>query len=395
MAKLGFEARRLRRGWPARLVDRRGLEQALGRSARRTPAGVVVTGTQGPIYPRCSLGEAFAKFKATSEWQRKKPRTREDWERGWKHIAPVFGDVDPRTVALEEIDLWYSAAPTARSPGLLGAVGVREAHRAMKIWRALWRAIGTINNPDGERYCDRDRDPSLGIRRQTPKARSAVWFEGEAVRLVKRAWREGYHGLAAALAVAWDTMLSPVDVVKLTAGQRETVKGAFRFVERTKTSKAVIGTISASARRGSWAPIRAGSASSCRRHAALFTRGGVPGPRAGARGRRRPYTRDKLGKDFAKIRDGGFPATPRMDLGLPSLGRDRGRRRPGRQEGARRQDGQHDRAQRRARRNLSAAIGTADGVLVDHCGRGARARPPTESNQSRVCGVESQNRGKS
>src|SRR4029077_14935794 len=86
-----------------------------------------------------------------------------------------------------------------------------------------------------------DPDPSKGIRCRTPKPRSAIWREGEAVRLVKRALRMGYHGLAAALAIAWDTMLSPVDVRGLTMAQLR--DGAFSL-DRAKTGKAAIGTIS-------------------------------------------------------------------------------------------------------------------------------------------------------
>jgi hypothetical protein len=48
----------------------------------------------------------------------------------------------------------------------------------------------------------RDADPSLGVRNSAAPGRSAVWSEGEVVRLAKRAWRMGYHGLAAVIAVA-------------------------------------------------------------------------------------------------------------------------------------------------------------------------------------------------
>ena len=44
-----------------------------------------------------------------------------------------------------------------------------------------------------------------------------MWSEGEVVRLFKRAWRDGYHGLAAVIAVAWSTQLSPGDVRALRA----------------------------------------------------------------------------------------------------------------------------------------------------------------------------------
>ena len=65
------------------------------------------------------------------------------------------------------------------------------------------------------------------------------------MRLVKRAWRMGYRGLAAALAVAWDTMLSPVDVRALTRAQlRGDAQGSLFAVARAKTGKAAIGTLS-------------------------------------------------------------------------------------------------------------------------------------------------------
>ena len=61
------------------------------------------------VFPRGSLGEAFERFRRTETWKAKKPRTREDWERGWSHISPIFGDVAPRTVTFEHVDAWYHA----------------------------------------------------------------------------------------------------------------------------------------------------------------------------------------------------------------------------------------------------------------------------------------------
>jgi hypothetical protein len=82
----------------------------------------------------------------------------------------------------------------------------REAHRCIKIWRALWKVAAAL------KYCRKDDDPSSGIRNLEPEPRKDVWTDGEVVRLVKGAWRAGYRGLAAVMAVAWDTQLSPVDV---------------------------------------------------------------------------------------------------------------------------------------------------------------------------------------
>jgi hypothetical protein len=272
--------------------------------------------SRGRVYPPNSLGEAFGKFRTTATWKGKKPRTREDWERGWKLIEPVFGDVDPRTVGLEEVDLWYGGDPDdATIKGLLQTVSVREAHRAMKIWRALWKVIATIKRADGERYCEKTADPSLGIRRKTPQARQAIFFEGEAVRLVKRAIRMKYYGLAAALAVAWDSMLSPIDVVSLTMAKlHRDDQGPLFSVERTKTGEAAIGTLSARTTRLLEDYLATLPKDYLPQAPIFLTRGGGPVSRPGKKGewggnhgggRPRPpavYTVNKLGQDFRKVR---------------------------------------------------------------------------------------------
>jgi hypothetical protein len=230
MKALGFDHVRCGANGPAAWAiaeswNQRWQEARRGSSARK-----------GPVRLAGSLGEAYDRYRKTNTWKEKKPRMREDWERGWKHIEPFFADVAPVTVTLEHVDAWYAA--------LLEKIGVREAHRAMKIWRALWRVAGSM------KYCDKDTDPSLGIRRKTPIARSDIWHEGEAVRLIKQAWREGYRGLAAAMAVSWDTQLSPVDVRSLTATQRaKDAQGAVFFQDRTKTGRAAAGTLRRRAER--------------------------------------------------------------------------------------------------------------------------------------------------
>ena len=242
--------------------------------------------TEGHKYAPGSLGEAFGRFRGTWTWREKKPRTREDWERAWKLIAPAFGAMAPADVSLEELDAWYA--------GLLDRVGVREAHRAMKIWRALWRVAAALKTAAGARYCLRAEDPSLGIRRRTPAPRKAIWFEGEAVRLVKRAWRMRYYGLAGLLAVAWDTMLSPVDVRGLTGAQL--LAGSHFAVDRAKTGKAAIGTLSARAR----ALLAALPGKPVPMFPLFLTRTGQP---------YRDYT---MGADFRAVRAAEFPGDRRQ-----------------------------------------------------------------------------------
>jgi hypothetical protein len=65
----------------------------------------------------------------------------------WRlHIAAFFADYPPNAATFDRLDKWYSL--------LLARKSVREAHRAMKIWRALWRVAGAM------KYCDPKGDSS-------------------------------------------------------------------------------------------------------------------------------------------------------------------------------------------------------------------------------------------
>ena len=251
------------------------------------------------VYPFGSLGEAFHRFKATKTWEQKKPRTREDWERGWKYIEPSFGDVLPE-----------NRHARARRHLVRDPAGEDRRARGAPRDENLARAVE-----------DRRRDEVLRPRRR-PFARDPAQdagaaqrdlFEGEAARLVKRAWRMGYRGLAAALAVAWDTMLSPVDVRALTRAQlRGDAQGSLFAVARAKTGKAAIGTSSRRTKR-LLDTYSATLPSNLLLSAPIFcTRGGEPGSKGGRPWPPVPYTADTLGDDFRAVRGKEFPGDKRQ-----------------------------------------------------------------------------------
>jgi hypothetical protein len=240
-----------------------------GNPARRWPIG--------------SVGAAFEDFRQTGIWAVKKPRTREDCERGWKYIESIFGPVAPETIVLAQLDAWYRS--------IVEGKGVREGWRALKIWRALWQAMIALG------YCTKP-DPSKAIRRETPRARQEVWREGEVAQLVKNAWRRGYHGLACIIAVAWEAALSPVDVRKLTFAQMadDSRKILFR-ISRSKTGRAALGTLGIRAS----ALVRAYVASLPGEH--------LPAAQIFRHRSGRPYSKDTLGDDFRDIRGEGETRT--------------------------------------------------------------------------------------
>lgn len=181
-------------------------------------------------WPVGSIGEAFDVYRGTVEWSKKAPRTREDWERAWRYIGSTFGRVSPDSVTMPAISIWRQS--------IEDDISLREAHRALKIWRALWRVMVALKYAAGD-------DPSLAVRNTEPKGRKETWTEGEAVRLVKRALRMGYYGLAAALACMWDGAVAPIDARRLTLAQRrKDDQGTWFELGRAKTGRDAVLTLS-------------------------------------------------------------------------------------------------------------------------------------------------------
>ncbi len=242
------------------------------------------------VYPPRSLGAAFRDYRGTIEWGRKAKATRDEWERAWRHIKPGFGDIDPRTVSLRDVsDLRQT---------VIELVSEGEAFRVIKIWRALWKVAAALQ------YCKRDADPSLGVRNSAPVGRSATWSEGEAARLVKTAWRMGFRGLAAVIAVSWDTQLAPQDVRDLRASQLAMAgSGQVFFTERGKTGKPVGGLLS-----GRTLAVIAAYIESL--GAELLGDAHIFRNRSG-----RPYSKDTLGDDFRDVRAALFGPDETRRLG--------------------------------------------------------------------------------
>jgi hypothetical protein len=126
-------------------------------------------------WPRGSVGAGFEEYRRTEEWPKKARRTREEWDRAWKYIGPVFGDTKPSTVTLYQISELRAA--------IAKNVSEREAHRTIKVWRALWQVLAAL------KLCDANQDPSFGVRNSEPEARSERWAAWEIARIAKRAWR--------------------------------------------------------------------------------------------------------------------------------------------------------------------------------------------------------------
>jgi hypothetical protein len=149
------------------------------------------------------------------------------------------------------------------------------------------------------------------------------------LKLVQVAWRHKFYGLAACMAVAWDSMVSPVDARGLTLKQARQDAGGVHFaLGRAKTGKAAAATLS----HWSYAILLAylrkqfNGAELLETTPLFWTRGGRPVSRKGKTGKwggdhgggkhvkPRPYRKQTLGDDFADVRAMAFGETETRQL---------------------------------------------------------------------------------
>ncbi|CAH1670474.1 MULTISPECIES: hypothetical protein [unclassified Chelatococcus] len=259
-----------------------------------------------PKYPLGSVGDGYERamrLRAAERTNKGKAwttehKSRDDWPRAWRWLE-VFATLDPRTIQPEH---FMSADPkTGQLRGLIpkieSRVSATERHRTVKVWRALWKRMAAMG------YCEKDMDPSHAFANSAADPRQDLWTEGEVARLCKAAWRQDFKGMAALMATAWDSQLSPVDARKLTAGQRfSDDHGDVFFVSRAKTGRAAAGTLGRRATAILNAYV-AGLGFELHETSPIFrTRGFDPGAKGGKPHPPSPYTKDRLGRDFRIIR---------------------------------------------------------------------------------------------
>jgi hypothetical protein len=270
-----------------------------------------------PLFAPGSVGDAYHRAMKLREAERaqkgivwtSEQKSRDDWPRAWKWLGPEFGDCDPNTVQPENF-LRFDEK-TGIVSGLLAEieaeVSISERHRTVKVWRALWKRMKSMKYSGYQGrltpYVGDGEDPAKAFVNSAPDPRQASWQRREVLQHVQRAWRMGYHGLAACMAVAWDSMLSPVDARRLTPSQiREDAQGAWFEVDRAKTGKAAAATLSpwSLAILTAYAKRFGGDGVELAPNSPIFRN------RSGA-----PYSKDTLGDDFRGVREAIDPTETR------------------------------------------------------------------------------------
>lgn len=188
------------------------------------------------VYPPGTLGAYYERVtgrytrKPALWWTKLSPRGREDYHRAWPRIDPVFGRQVVGKVTTEACERFYKAMDDELSPS--------ERYRTIKaLKRLLQDAHVRLQVPH--------ESPAANLHNPQAKGRSAIWLGHEIELLSAGAVELGYHGMAVAIRIAWDTLFSPVDVWTLQRGEvKHDRQGWYAHRDRTKTDKEAFGSLS-------------------------------------------------------------------------------------------------------------------------------------------------------
>ena len=243
-------------------------------------------------YSPGTVGDAWQRIVRTTEWAALSDKTRLEYHNNWKHrIEPAFGVMKPDTIDLiDHVEPWRD--------GLLRKYPLSVVHSTIKNWRSLWNKMAAL------KYCQRNADPSLGLRNKAPKPRKERFFHEEAIALTRRALYAKRPGLACVIALCWDTMFQPGDVRRVLRRHLVEDQDGRLIIDlsiegRGKTGVPVIGTMSARTERMVRAYVARMNA--------------MPDAPVFRRPNGQPYSKDyELSDDFAAVRELAFPGDRRQ-----------------------------------------------------------------------------------
>lgn len=254
------------------------------------------TGGETPNpFPAGSLGSFWHRLHSTELWKRKARATREEYEYVWeKYISPEFGKRRIDQIAPMECEKFHITIESNHGEG--------ERFKAMKILRALFSAA--------IKYRVLTQSPATTLPNPMPRGRQSLWLEAEVQTLISDSWENQFFGMSVAISIAWDTMLSPVDVRTLRPSEiRKDPEGVFVHIARKKTNRPVLAPVSSYTR-----DLILGYLDT------LNVEIGPQDPLVRARTGDPYKTKDSFAKDFRRVRGFSFKGDDRKFLDLRRSG---------------------------------------------------------------------------
>jgi integrase len=189
-------------------------------------------------YPAGSFGAYFDRFKRTKTWAKKAPRTREDYERAWKHMDSWRPKPDRPTLSRTEILKITPELCEEFADHLERTLSPNERHRTVKWFKVLMQDANV-------RLQLRPVSVAAVLKNPQPRGRTAIWLHAEIEDLAAVAAIAGFEGMSLAIRLAWETMFSPVDIWTLRPRElAQDGSGWFVRHSRAKTGKEAYAALS-------------------------------------------------------------------------------------------------------------------------------------------------------
>lgn len=285
--------------------------ESIAQARRLYAAWLAAKDSEPPVsrYPAGSFGEYFDRYKRAPAWGKKGLRTRDDYERAWRHIDAWRPATDRPSLAETVISRVSTDLVEQFVDHLDRTVSANERHRTVKCLKVLL-ADAVVRLRLG--YAS----PAAKIRNPQPAGRAQIWLAAEVEDLAAVAAIAGFEGMSLAIETAWETMFSPVDVRNLRPSQlRNDGAGWYVAGRRAKTGVEYFAALSE--------PLAARISGYLERQeraeaddTPIFrTRAFAAGP--GRKPRAVPYrTKDLFAKDFRLVRAILFPGDERQLLDI-------------------------------------------------------------------------------
>lgn len=180
-------------------------------------------------YKRGTVGHLFAKFQQTEIWRRKKIATVKDWQDHWPFIEKHLGHIQLDKVTPTMFEKFH--------------MDIEKEHGADKRWRVVKIARALFNDAVKRQFIK--SSPCMLLPNTKPKPRNQIWLAWEVTKLIETAEENKYEPMALALRLAWETLMSPVDIRTLPRkALQRSLEGYYVETERTKTGKQAYGAVS-------------------------------------------------------------------------------------------------------------------------------------------------------
>ena len=291
MRARGFEPKPLGEDGPEAQAE--ALKLAAAWDKARTEQAQVST------YPAGSFGEFYDRFRRTSKWAKKAPRTREDYERAWRHIDTWRPKADRPTFSRTVISRINTDLCEAFSDHLERSLSPNERHRTVK-WLKVLLADAWVRLQIGP------VSPAAVLKNPQPAGRSAIWLGAQIEDLAAGAAIAGFEGMHFGIRLAWETMFSPIDVRTLRPRQMaQDGHGWFVRQTRGKTGKEAYAALSEALARDLLAYLASQHRTEADDTPILRQRDGLP-----------YRTKDTFAADFRDVRSFMFPGDTRQLLDI-------------------------------------------------------------------------------